>query len=129
MYYRLDSQYILSHFTTHVLNLQLTHHTQGFQVAPLSSALSHALLSLARSCAGVISQSQVLLSFGVVAELFNGVRDVSHRPEPYHGAPVPSTLPKRGPHAPQHNQRRELHMQVRSGIYRISCTQGHPRSA
>ncbi len=37
--------------------------------------------------AGVISQSQVLLSFGVVAELFNGVRDVSHRPEPYQSAP------------------------------------------
>lgn len=37
---------------------------------------------------GVISQSQVLLSFGVVAELFNGVRDVSHRPEPYQGMPV-----------------------------------------
>ena len=26
-------------------------------------------------CAGVLSQSQVLLAFGVVAELFNGVRD------------------------------------------------------
>ena len=37
---------------------------------------------------GVISQSQVLLSFGVVAELFTGVRDVAHRPEPYQGAPV-----------------------------------------
>ncbi|KAK9833458.1 hypothetical protein WJX81_007146 [Elliptochloris bilobata] len=32
---------------------------------------------------GGISQSQVLLSFGVVAELFTGVRDVAHRPEPY----------------------------------------------
>ena len=27
------------------------------------------------SGAGVLSQSQVLLAFGVVAELFNGVRD------------------------------------------------------
>lgn len=42
------------------------------------------------SAQGVISQSQVLLSFGVVAELFNGVRDVSHRPEPYQGMPVVS---------------------------------------
>lgn len=29
------------------------------------------------ACAGVLSQSQVLLAFGVVAELFNGVKDAS----------------------------------------------------
>ena len=34
-------------------------------------------------CAGVLSQSQVLLAFGVVAELFNGVRDA----EPLDGNP------------------------------------------
>ena len=33
--------------------------------------------------AGVLSQSQVLLAFGVVAELFNGVRDA----EPLDGNP------------------------------------------
>lgn len=31
-------------------------------------------------CAGVLSQSQVLLAFGVVAELFNGVRDSPAEP-------------------------------------------------
>lgn len=30
--------------------------------------------------AGVLSQSQVLLAFGVVAELFNGVRDSPAEP-------------------------------------------------
>jgi hypothetical protein len=59
------------------------------RTAPAAAALLRRL-SPARLRAGVISQSQVLLSFGVVAELFNGVRDVSHRPEPYHGAPGPS---------------------------------------
>ena len=43
------------------------------------------------SGAGVLSQSQVLLAFGVVAELFNGVRDA----EPLDGKRQLTVMPMR----------------------------------
>lgn len=48
--------------------------------------------SMRRLCAGVLSQSQVLLAFGVVAELFNGVRDSPAEPMDG-GGPLPQSRP------------------------------------